>query len=49
MKFVNLIKTRSNINEDNIQTIVEDASYGLKIRRKGAKLSHDQIIFKWVK
>ena len=38
-------KIKSNRSESDIQLIVEDASYGLKNRRKGEKLSYDQISF----
>ena len=35
-----------SISSDNIaQLVTEDASYGLKIRQKGDKLSKDQLIF----
>ena len=38
-------KTKSNRSESDNQLIVEDASYGLKNRRKSEKLSYDQISF----
>ena len=38
-------KISLNRDEENLQMIIEDASYGLKNRRKGDKLSHDQIKF----
>ena len=36
-------KICSNRDEEYLQMIIEEASYGLKNRRKGDKLSHDQI------
>ena len=38
-------KISSNRDEEYLQIIIKDASYGLKNRRKGDKLSHDQIKF----
>ena len=38
-------KTKSNRSESDNQLIVEDASYGLKNRRKSEKLSYNQISF----
>ena len=46
MKLALLIeKISSNRDEEYLQIIIEETSYILKNRRKGDKLSHDQINF----